>query len=658
MLKALVRAGITCVTLVVALTAVLSICVVQEAFPQNTHYSVGLNFRGTELTKPAAVEDLEAFADETGAYLAKFVPDPQRFYSVRDLYVFGHRTQDRARPLVWFAPGLTGSIKSAKDLGDSSLDGPYVLSNSPRAVEEISGWAHRNGVDVEVSERNSMYLVATIVASGAWLALIMALVLLVSSVIAWYAMRARGRALRVLAGRGRTAIFVEDLFSLIRLALPSAAGTIVLTTAVVAITRGPVNMLVFLAAVVPFLVGELLTLALCASIAGAFCLPRVDGIASRTPAEKPFRVVSELVRFVALLLVVASLPSSVAAVSAALSLSRSDARWAPLARDVSVRLAPGSEVALEQHFDEFSSLARAADDRNQLLLSYLLDGFVSREVGGFDGLVLINGEYLRAMGGQMGLRSAQHDPLGRAGKEVTFSQLPGKIGSDLRESIGLWTRGASERQLDDGSIRLFEYVGANPFPAIDPNGDDLRLLASPLLVLIDRPGTTLDGDFLSAAMSTSNIIFSDPVWLDGYLRSNPVGEQISFVDRVSDVALNASRTAMQRAVACLVAMAVVLLALGMATAVSARIKALVQVKRIVTLRISGHTWPRVLRAQMLIELAVVAVVTITAFAAAAASGSGMAVWVLPVLPFYGAAIVILHYRAARTVFIRKVQRDA
>lgn len=658
MLKTLVRVSVVFITLFISLVAGLYVTVAQGAFPQGTQYSIGLSFTQARLSKAAAIAGLDTIANDTGAYLAKVAPDPTKFYSVKNLYVFGRDAPSHDRPANWFTPGLSGSIKPASELGVGSLDGPYVLSDSARAVSALKAWSHSNGIRAQVTERSGVQLLeVALVTTGAWLALVTGLVLLISVVITWYVTRARARTLRVLAGQRRATIFLGDLVSFVLVTVPPIACTLAAAAVIVGVARGTVNLFVFLAAAVPFVLATFVALLVCASIVGLVCLPHVDRIASRTPAERPFRLVSELVRVTAIVLTLVFLPTVGTAAATAFNSSRTEARWAPLAQDVSVRIAPRSQAGGTPDFSGFGSLAKAAENRKSLRFSYDLHNFLPPGgTAGLDGIVLTNPSYLQVMGGEMGVHPSQGKPLGRAGQQVKVSQLPPSIKEPLLASFSLWTSGTTNRLPADGSVRIFRYSSNHPFPVVDPNGNDLRFLSNPLVIVVDKPGFVFDSQFLGAVMSTSNILFSDPVWLNHYLATHSVGKKISFVDRVSDVALNKSQTAMQQAIVLTAAMVIVLLALLMSTVIATRIHALVHAKRIFTLRINGRSWGRILRTRVLIELIVTAVLTVIAFASIAAVGADAAGWILLAFPVYGATIVLSHARAARAVFATVARR--
>ena len=655
LLKALVRVAVVFVVLFVSLIAALMVTVTQDAFPRNTQYSISLDFTKASGTKADAISALNEIAGR-GVYLAKVSPDPKHFYTVRDLFVFGLAAPERAEPADWFAPGLGGSILPASQLGNGSLNGPYVMSGSAQQVQRLVSWASSAGVRADLSERSdAQILVVALVDTGAWLALVTVLVLLISMVITWYAMRARARTLRALAGQRTLTILLGDVSSLLYVALLPAVATLALASVVVAVACGIVNVPSFWGQLAPFLIATVGVLLLCAVIVGTATLPRVDKIASRAPSERPYRVVSEVVRVAAVVLTLVFLPSVGVSASAAFALSDAEARWAPLAQDVSVRSAARDDAEANAHLSEFSSLAAAADKRGSLLLSYNLDGYLPPGSSN-DGLVLTNPAYVKAMASQMSLHPQKGNPFGPAGAQVTLSQLPKAVSATLRESFKIWTKGAGDRFPVDGSVTIFRYTGTQPFPVIDPGDGELRLLSSPLVVLVNEPSETFDSDFLSATMSTANVLFAEPEWLNHYLATHPVGAQISFVDRVSDVALNRAQAAMRQALMLTTGVLIVLLALLMSTAISTRIHAITHARAIFARRINGHSWAQILSKRVVIELTLIAALTLIAYALVEATGSSAAAWVLLAFPIYGGTTLAFHRNAARSVFETIAQR--
>jgi hypothetical protein len=647
MVKALFRSAAVFIAVFLVLSAGLFVTTAEDAFPLDADYSVNLDFGQSTVSRSEAIGELRRISDETDSIVAKVVPDPKHFYAVRDLYVFGSDNAPGLGAVGWFAPGLKGEIRSASTLGDVSLNGPYALRGSSRAIADLSTWSDRHGVVTNVTSRsNAALLQAGLLSTGAWLALVTGLVLVVSLVITWYSVRARQRALRVVSGESRAGVLWGDLRELLLAFVPPLFFTLVVSTAVVWGWRGSRAASGFLE---PLLILSACVLAVVVAaglLVGRVSFPRVDSIASRQPAEKPFRAASEILRLVAIVLTLVFLPTVGSSAENALALSSDNARWAPLAEDVSVRLAPLAESAVQQSMAGFGELATAADDRKALLFSYKLDevpGFDASE--GRDGVALVNLKYLHDMLGPLGIDSTHRHPLGDAGQEIGFHDLPSGAASTLREEFALWSRDPDAADPLPPGTRLFRYTGPVSFPVIDPVGGGLSLLTHPLVVVIDNPGEAFDDDFLTSVMSTSNILFSDSPWLDAHLATHDVGRAVSFVDRVADVALNRSQDARRQALATGASMAIIVLALLLATVVATRIRALITGRRLFVLRTNGWRWTRILRRRLIAELAILALLT----ALAGLLAGGGSAWILLAFPFYGIASAVFHIRQSRSV---------
>lgn len=656
MLKTLVRMTALLVTLFLALVSGIYISTTEENFPADSQYRVSIDFSESQISKDEIIKQVTERSDESGLFVAKIVPDPRDFYSVRNLYIFTNRSQENTT-IKWFDPGISGELRAATSLGAASLSGPFVMSGPEAGITKLNGWLRSINASVNnIPKDNSALLQYSLISTGAWLTLATCVVLLFALVITWYSLRSRSRSLKVLAGVRTSTIAVDDLASLFRVTVPSMALGALISVIVVCLRSGFGFFLPFLLVLIPMVLLALAAMLICGLVIGVLSWPSVAQIASREPSERSFRLKSELTKIAAILLTLVFLPGVGLSASAAFAESRDAGRWEPLKEQVSLRLKSGSEENFQRRAAEFQQLAAAAADANVLSFSYY-NKSVFDEVAPYDGVVMVNPAYIQTIADSLGASPTSTNPLQGVGQPVGYSQLPQGISESLNESFPLWKRSNNPATEAEQNLKAYTYTGSIEFPGLDPLSKQLSLFAKPLILVVDRPDQVFSDDFIGSVLSSSNLLFSDPVWLNDYLNAHPVRDVVLSVDRVADTALYNSQAIFKSATLQVFSIVLVLLALAMSTAVSARIYALANARRLFTQRTSGWTWRKTLGKRMVWESVMIGVLTAAAFGLTFSVAPSTAWWVLLALPVYAVISLGFHGNAVRAVFAKALARE-
>lgn len=207
------------------------------------------------------------------------------------------------------------------------------------------------------------------------------------------------------------------------------------------------------------------------------------------------------------------------------------------------------------------------------------------------------------------------------------------------------------------NLKAYTYTGSVDFPGLDPLSKQLRLFSKPLILVVDRPDQVFSDGFLGAVLSSSNLLFSDPAWLQDYLNSHPVRDIVLSVDRIADTALYNSQTIFKSATLQVFSIILVILALVMSTAVAARIFALANARKLFAQRTTGWTWAKVLGKRMIWESALIGVLTVSAFVVAISSTPSAAWWTLLAIPIYTVFSLSFHRTSIRAVFSKALARE-
>jgi len=316
-------------------------------------------------------------------------------------------------------------------------------------------------------------------------------------------------------------------------------------------------------------------------------------------------------------------------------------------------------MGFDSQITNMDSLVQAADHTGVLTFSYALNtgNNPQLESAGYDGVVMVNRSYLKAVAPFMRFSVSLDRPLGAQGKVISHDQLSPALTKALSDSFELWNRAGRNLDGFDQNFTTYRYTGAKAFPGLAPVQGEMENFRNPLIVVIESPSSTFDRDFLSSTLSSGNLIFSNSGWLRTYLSGSPLGGSVLSIDRVSDSGLYNSQQQNQTASVKILSYALVILALVASIAVSAWIYALGRGRRLFAQRTSGWTWTRVLSGRMVWESTLAIAITVLILAGSQGSSDPGKWWVLVAVPLYVAISAGLHLVAVRRMFAHRLARS-
>lgn len=664
MLKTLVRLTSFGIAIFLSILAGIVISTADDAFPLGADFKVSLDFTHSPLTKDQTIADLDSIADASGLRLAKVVADPNDFFNSRSLYAFGQNASTETRKIDWFKPGMTGQLLPSRDLGTASLNGPYVYSGSPAAVGQFIGWIDSHGIARNVVAKNPATIIGqALVESGAWLTFLTCIVLSVTTVISWYVLRARARALKVLNGANTPKIALNDLLSLlVSFGVPAAAG-LVAAVAVVTAEGKASRLPEFLLTAGAFLAAAAAGMILCALVVGFITWPTVDGIASRQPPESRFRGASETLKAATLILVAVMLPVLGASIGQATDLSNQSAKWQVLKNHVALRISVQSDAEFVSRQPALHDMTVAASRAGKLTLSYAFSPRTNDrpsqetrpDTGEFDGIVLVNPDYLRVIAPLIAPNApGSGTPLDDVGEQVGFDALPQGVREFWGQQFPLLNRAG--RSLQD--LKYYRYTGQQDFPALPPVVGEMAEFHNPLIIVAEHPEETFNDATAAAFLSSGNIVFNDSNWVGEYLQSSSLTTAVLSVDRIADAALYNSQLQNQSAGLKTLSFILVLLALTMSTAVSALVYAISHSKRLFVQRTAGWAWGKSLARRTVWEATLACALTVGMFLALGGATRPEVLWAFAGIPLYLAISSTLHIIFAKHIFKTTLARKA
>jgi hypothetical protein len=648
------------ITIFLAVLSGLFLSSQESGFPLDSDFTALVDFSASTVPKEQVISDLNGVVDSSGLMLAKVVADPENFLTSQSMYVFGSGVAREPEDITWFRAGMRGELRAASDLGDAALNGTYVFAGSTVAVDELSEWMANSGVQADVQRRTSSSVLSNaLFNTGAWLPFLTCIVLLVSLTVSWYVLRARARTLKILNGARSPKILIDDYLSLLRVScLPVLAGIIV-AFAFVGLSGKGAFLFPFGITTLAFLSFALAVMTISAVLISVLTWPTVAGIASRLAPERHFRLVGEVLKAATLVLVALSLPAAGSAIAVATNLSDQGTRWDALSGLVSVRIGTANPTEFDSQMTHMDALVQAADRAGVLTFSYAISGSRDPELekGGFDGLVMVNREYLEKIAPLMGLTVTPDRPLGDQGRSIPHSELSPGLEESLSNSFELWNRAGRSQDGFEENFATYAYLGPKSFPGLVPSIGEMENFQRPLIAVIESPSSTFDSSFLSSTLSSGNQTFSDSEWLRNYLAQSPFNDYVLSIDRVSDSGLFMSQQENQTASVRILSYSLVMLALLASIAVSAWIYALARSRRLFAQRTSGWRWTRALISRMLWEATLASAVTILVLAGELSSPGPEKWWILAAIPLYLAISAGVHLIAVRKAFELRLARS-
>lgn len=664
MIKIILRATALFGFALLAFIASMQLDVIESSVPVGTQYKVELTVTGSSLDKGRAIAGLDGLADERGLQIDKIVPDPDDFLHGRSLYRFGADAPHSPRPLRWYDPSWHGVMASSSQLQTASLDGSYAVSGDADGIQALRQWATEYGAPISILPQPG-WIAMTMAAlsySGAYGALLAIVLLLTAALVTWYASRARGTSLKVLAGATAQRIALDELLRLGSTVLLTATIGAVAAAAVIGIRSGLEYVSAFFQVYLPLAIGLIIFLLMMAALISMVGWPSVIQLASRISPLKSFRKISEATKVLILVCAMLFLPVAINTIGAGADATASSSRWTALKDQLSINnfgVAPGADQAGVID-SAFRDVVADADLGGHVALGFEQPTLsrpdaVDASSGPFDGIYYANPAYLKLFGISLDATST-----GSHLEPIAADEIPPSVREAYGSSLQLQL--AEPETFDPDSWAPFEvhgYHGEEGFPAVTFEGSArIKTLTNPLVLLVDAPGKAMSAGFLAAATSRTGILFDDRDILTGLLAAHGLADKSTSLDRAADTGL-VQLQLLTRTLYFQVAAAVVfLLALAFSCWLSASTWAASRARTLIPLRVSGLSWARILRLRIVWELSVAVVLTTVAtFAMSLADASPAVWWTLFVPVGYGILTSALHIDQARRVFRRTVGRN-
>jgi len=604
--------------------------------------SASLDFSDSGLSDEAAFRELGAVSDRWGVGLVRVSPDLSGDQSGQVFVPLG--SQGKLPTTVRrFGDAPDAVVKDWAALEHSFASGQYLVTGSTAHLSDLQGWltgqrvGNRWTVD---SMGQNLRLVVGQTSFGA--GLLAGVALLASLVLYWLSVKARGRALRVLAGVSTSRIQYEDIAGFVAAMLAAAMVVGVVASAYVGLAHGWVFVPSYVSTLATFNAMVLVATTVFAVVMCVTSWPSARMLAVREPAVTRLRGTSVALKAASFVLVLTAVGPALTAYTDAENVAAQQATWRSLSDQVSLVLpaAIKDESAFQAVKKNLGDVVGDAEARGSVALSYTWtgDGPAGLDFGPDRNLALVNQRWL-----DLTLNSGDGQ---RASGLLALSQdqIPGGVKRHLEGSLPLWTRHQLSTTQALSQFRFYRYSGPNEIPLSTASG--MVFLDTAIVMVAPAVHDVFNDSFLGSVLSSKNLILTGLGATQALVAKHGLHNKVS-VKYVAEEGILAAQYTAYFAWLRSISLASLVVALVISALITAFITAVTKARRDFPLRLSGSHWRKILVGRIAKEwlAGVVLAAPVIAFAGTQAAPLVAGVAVLCLL-----AAPLMHLAAAQWSF--------
>ncbi|CCQ93335.1 conserved membrane hypothetical protein [[Clostridium] ultunense Esp] len=622
---------------------------------------VSLDFTNANMSAEEAFRQLGLISDRLGLGLMKVAPDlggdrsGQVFVKVGTQGSFPEKIRR-------FGDQPDAEIRESNALAHSFANGDYLVTGEAARIDEFKDWLTAHRVHQRWSgETFSMILQFLVIQSDFGITLLAAVALMVSLALYWLAVKARGRALRVLAGVSTWRIQYEDLVGFLVAMAVSAAILDIFAVTYVGLAYGWVF--------VPYYSKVLLAseaIVVLTTMGFAFALsvaswPSPTMLAKREPAVKSLQKSSVALKVVTFTLLLATVAPAFTAYMQSKQAAEEQAMWNAMADQVVLsfptRAGVTSGEEVESNFQQLmpgvGDMVREAEARNAIALSntYPPD-FLSMnkiDITPYRYLTIINRKWLDLMldGNRDGETQGNRPVPGLV--PLSLDQIP----EDAKQFIKLYLLHSSRNQKNQSEvlneIKFYRYNGPGKLPFVQMGGELVFPKANEALILL-VPGVyeVFDDSDLTSIASSRELLFTGLEATQRLLAERGLQGRI-LVKYMAEEGILRAQVAAYFAWLRVGSLVALIVALTIAASIGAFITAVLKAKRDFPLRLGGKSWWMILRERVMGEWFAGAAMTLLVMLLQGSQG-------IAFVAATGAMVLLLlppvHFVTARWVFTK------
>lgn len=586
-----------------ALVAAVVTAVHDRDFPQalGAHSALGLDFADSELTDRDALAELTSLDAEWDVGLVKILPDLAGDADRRVFVALG----DRDLPVAfrWFSGTGAGRVVGSERLANSPPDGSYLVTGDTAGLADLAQRLRDAGVRVTRTDASVADSLRFSLGEGGFRTAVLAACALGAALaLFWLSMNTRSRALRVLGGSPALRIQAQDLGGFAAVLLLTGAAVAAGSAACVALLAGPAYVDAFVRALLGLQLAVVAASMLVALAMSALAWPSAVMLANRQPAVRSLRSAAAVVQAATFVLIVAAAGPAWSAQQRSAAVAAETAQWKNLAEQVAVRFAMTGDMSRLE--PQVGDLVEDAESAGALAFSYTFtEDQWQGDYGGYSAVAFVNQAWL--------------DLLAREAPPGAMAAVPSGLVQDMLvrlfgEQLTLLSRDNVPGADVLAGLEYRRPAGGFRLPVAEGSSGSLQFLDDVLVAVVPSVHATFNDRNLTSMMSTKNVLFSGVTAARQLLEQNGLGAgglrrlgvegEMNVVYVAEDGILIAQFTAYMVRLMTL-ALAGLAVAFSVAAAITALITSLLHAQRDFPLRLSGRSWPRIIRGRVARDLA-------------------------------------------------------
>lgn len=587
-----------------ALLAVIITDLYDRDFPQaiGVESRLSLNFSESNFSVTEAFAKLEELDASLELGLVKVAPDLTRD---GDGQIFVALNEgELPEEFSWFGGDGVVKIVGKDRLSNSYPDGFYLVTGKKANLGEFEDTLKRAGVKVGRSDASLLDSLFFVVQErGFTAAVIAAFALIMALALFWLSLRARGRALRVLAGCPTVRIQMQDLAGFGGTLFVSAGAVSLVAAGYVGLFYGWLYVGTFLKVLVSLQVAVIAFSLLAALIMSATAWPSATMLATRQPAVKSLRSAAMVIQALTFLLVVSAAGPAWSSYKHSSAMAAEMAQWKQLADQVAIVFATEMNE-MDNLEPQIGELVKDAESLDAVAFSYTYtkEMIMSVNFGEYSSVSFVNENWLDLV-----TKGVSQPTV----TSVPHEDIPEELFQMVREEADFLSRDGVSEEL----FSQFQFLRpADGFRLpVSQGGGGERLLFSEdvLVVVVPSIYSVYNDSALTSMASTSNVVFSgvtatqqllEQHGLDVQsLRESGMKGEVRVV-YIAEEGILLAQFASYVVWLLNLALVALVVAFTVAAGISALITALLQSKRDFPLRLAGQSWISILQRRIVKDL--------------------------------------------------------
>ncbi len=555
-----------------------------------------LEFDDTGMSDAEAFRELGTLSDRFDLGLLKVAPDLSGDQSGQIFVMVGN--QDNLPDTIpRFGDQPDARISTNSALANSYASGLYLVAGNTTHLEEFKTWLTAHGVSNRWSHDTFKDRLLLLVRQSSFAtSMLAAIALMVSLVLYWLSVKAKGRALRVLAGVPAWRIQFEDLGRFLVTMAAAASICFVVALIYVGVAHGWVFVPHYARELLTFKAIVILATMVCAVAMSVASWPNVRMLVAREPAVKSLRKVSVALKGATFALVLIAVAPALAAYTDSKAAAAQQAQWNSLADQVAVSFPAGTgESGFQELMPIVGNLVSDAEQRDAVALSYTWTDeiLMTSELEPFEGLSLVNQRWLDLMLTEVHSGGNKADQSVNGLIPLTPDQVPHNIEQFLDAQLPLLMRDDVTGVEALSQLSFYRNPESLRIPLSLGGSGELVFPDDAIIVVAPSVHKIFDDNFLTSVASTRNLIFTGLGQTQALIAQHGLRDRVEVKYVAEEGVLRAQLTAY---FAWLQGVSLVALIVALATSalIGAFITAVLNARRDFPLRLAGKRWAEVL----------------------------------------------------------------